>query len=471
MRSGLDGLDRGVIGPVRTLDPARPVAPGLTVHGGRVAALEPPPRGAGCRLPPGAVVVPGFEDPHLHLLAMAAARLSVDAGPAAAPDLAALGRVLAAGAAERPEVAWLRATGFDDALVAERRLPGAALLDAAAGRRPLVVHHAAGRVVLLNTAARCRLGVDGDGVLDSRDPRLAAVPPLGPAELAAGLGAVRDALLAAGVVAVTDATATNGRAEVELLDGFAATALAPLEVTVLPSARALGDLGGARPGSRLGTARLGPAAKVVVEGDEPGDLHALIAAARRDGWPVALHVTDVDGVDRALGALRAVPALPPGRRDRLEHLSLCLPEQVAQVAASGAAVVTQPAFLHARGAKYAEQLGEVERAWLYRVRSLLDAGVTVAASSDAPVVDASPLASMAAAVDRRGLAPGEAVDAATALDLVTRSAAAVSGTGGGVLRAGGPAAFVVLDADPCRVGAEEVRVLATVAARPGAPAV
>lgn len=466
MTSGLDGLDRGVIGPVRTLDPALPVAPGLTIEGGRVTALAPPPAGAGYRLPPGAVVVPGFEDPHLHLLAMAAARRSIDAGPVAAPDLAALGRVLTDGAAERPAVVWLRATGFDDALVAERRLPDAALLDAATGSRPLVLHHAAGRVVILNTAARRRLGVEGDGVLDSRDPRLAAVPPLTTAELAAGLGAVRDALLAAGVVAVTDATATNGRAEVELLDHLAATVLAPLEVTVLPSARALDDVGAAGPGARLGTARLGPAAKVVVEGDEPGDLDQLVAAAHRAGWPVALHVTDVDGLDRALGALRAAPVLPPGRRDRLEHLSLCLPEQVAQVAASGAAVVTQPAFLHARGAKYGEQLTAVERAWLYRVRSLVDAGVTVAASSDAPVVDASPLASMAAAVDRRGLAPAEAVDARTALGLVTRSAAAVSATGGGVLRAGGPAAFAVLDADPCVVGAERVSVLATVPRHP-----
>jgi predicted amidohydrolase YtcJ len=100
------------------------------------------------------------------------------------------------------------------------------------------------------------------------------------------------------------------------------------------------------------------------------------------------------------------------------------------------------------------------------VRSLVDAGVTVAASSDAPVVDASPLASMAAAVDRRGLAPAEAVDARTALGLVTRSAAAVSATGGGVLRAGGPAAFAVLDADPCVVGAERVSVLATVPRHP-----
>lgn len=429
--------------------------------GGRVVALAPPGDGTGWRLPPSAVAVPGFEDPHLHVLAMAAARLSIDAGPAVAPDLAGLARVLAAGADRQPGHGWLRAAGFDDALVAERRVPTRAELDAAVGDRPLVVHHAAGRVVLVNTEAGRRLGVGGDAaVLDARDPRLAGVPRLAPGDLATAVAAVSGDLLAAGVVAVTDATATNGRAEVELLDGLVAAGRLAPALTVLPAVAALGDLDGLGPGARLpGGARLGPAAKLVVEGDDPADLDDQVAGAHRAGWPVALHVTDVDGLHRALVALAAAPPAPAGA-DRLEHVSLCLPEQVALVAASGATVVTQPAFLTARGAKYERELGAVERAWLYRLGSLLAAGVPVAASSDAPVAPAAPLASMAAAIGHPERA--EAVDAATALALVTRAAARASGTGGGVLRVGGPAAYVVLSGDPLTEPPGELRVLATV---------
>lgn len=416
-------------------------------------------------MPTGAVVVPGFEDPHVHLLAMAAVRRSIDAGASAAPNLASLRRALTAGAAARPGAGWLRATGFDDALVTERCLPPRAVLDDAVPDRPLALHHAAGRVVVLNRAALVRLGFDAsahDGVVAAGDPRL-TVPAMSPAELAEAMRGVSDDLVAAGVVAVTDASVSNDLAEVRLLDALVADGVLAPAVRILPGARALGSLDGLGPGARLpGGAYMGPAAKIVVEGDDPDDLVELVAEAHRAGWPVAVHVTDVDGLARSLDALGGAPRLPAGRRDRFEHLSLCLPEQVAQVAASGAVVVTQPAFLRHRRAKYAEQLTSVERSWLYRVQSLLDAGVPVSASSDAPVVPASPLEAMAAAVDRGGFAPAEAVDRATSLALVTRAAADASGTGGGVLRLGDPAAATVLSGDPRVVPADEVSVLATV---------
>jgi predicted amidohydrolase YtcJ len=80
-------------------------------------------------------------------------------------------------------------------------------------------------------------------------------------------------------------------------------------------------------------------------------------------------------------------------------------------------VVTQPSFLVHRGTKYREQLSEVEQSWLYRVGSLVGRGVAVAFSSDLPVVPARPQEWIAAAVDRAGFNPDEAVDRATAESL------------------------------------------------------
>ncbi|HEY1119316.1 MAG TPA: amidohydrolase family protein, partial [Acidimicrobiales bacterium] len=148
--------------------------------------------------------------------------------------------------------------------------------------------------------------------------------------------------------------------------------------------------------------------------------------------------------------LAAAPGPPPGCRDRLEHVSLCLPEQVAAIARAGVAVVNQPSFLVHRAGKYRAELSEVEQRWLYRTASLLRAGVEVAASSDAPVVPARPLESVQAMVSRED--PAERVGVDVALDLVTRRAGAVSATGStGVLAVGGAADFVVLGADPRQV--------------------
>lgn len=454
-------------GRVRTLDPAVPCVDGLVIENGLVHALTSAP--GAWRLPPGAVVVPGFEDPHVHLLAAAAARRSIDCGAPAVPDLASLELRIATRA--RRGHGWLRGAGFDDALVAERRAPDRLLLDRAGPGRPLVIHHAAGVVAYCNSEALRTLGVDperddgtdgveraGDGSatgrVDKRSEVLAGVPVLDERDRHAALDETAYALLSAGVTAVTDATVTNDPDAIGVLAGWADGTPGP-RLSVMIGAAFLSRRSLSIPD------RVRPVyAKVVVEGDDPPDLVEIVARSRALGVPVALHVTDVDTLDRALTALAASPST--GRCDRLEHVSLCLPEQVAMISASNAIVVTQPAFVRRRSAKYAEQLTEVELDWLYRVRSLLDAGVVVAASSDAPVVSARPLESMAAAVDR-DLNPSERVDPGTALAMVTTNAAAASGTGGGSLRIGGPADFVVLSADPLEVDVADLDAIAVLA--------
>jgi predicted amidohydrolase YtcJ len=153
-------------------------------------------------------------------------------------------------------------------------------------------------------------------------------------------------------------------------------------------------------------------------------------------------------------ALRALelPRTTESAADRLEHLALCLPEQLEGVRRSGVDVVTNPGFLVSRAKKYAHELTSLEQDWLYPVRSLMRKGVHVAAASDAPVTDASPLETVQAAV-RRGedatrFASAEAVGLGAALGMVTHEAARVMDASPGLLRRGTPADFVVLAGDP-----------------------
>lgn len=434
----------------------RPPQAAMAVSGGRVVAVgsreqcrqalasRGAERVAVVRGPAGSVVVPGFVDPHLHLRAMAAVRCSVELSALA--DRAAVLRCLAAA----PGDGWLRAVGWDESL-GHGPLTRADL-DGSCPHRPVVVHHATGYRAVLSTAALRALGTDpspaDDGELPSDHPVLAAVPRLGSAELGAALRAVGEELAGAGVVAVEDATATNDGADVAALTG------AGLPVRVQAMVGAAGAAA-APPGTRV---------KVIVdEATLTAELLETIASAHRRGQPVALHVVDVGPLQVALDALSGAPPPPPGRPDRLEHVSLCLPEQIDAIARAGTSVVTQPAFLVHRSAKYRSALSSVEQRWLYRVGSLLAAGVRVAASSDAPVVPAHPLESVQAMVERDD--PAERVDVATALDLVTRGAAGASGAGGsGVLDPGHRADFAVLAADPTVVEPSElaaVPVLAT----------
>lgn len=426
-----------------------PPAPAMAVAGGRVIAVgtldacRDALAAAGVtapevlRAPEGAVVLPGFVDPHVHLLSMAAARCSVDLTPTG--DRSALLDRLA----KAPAGGWVRAVGWDDAL--GHGTLTAADLDRACPGRPVVVHHATGHLVALSTEALARLGVEdrGDGAVPGDHPALARVPRLEPAILDDALAAVGRELSAAGIVAVTDATATNGPVEVDRLVG----AGLPVRLEAMAGGHAVGQVPA---GTRI---------KLIVD-ERTGvpELADHIALAHRAGHPVALHVVDVGPLQVALDALAAAPGPPPGCRDRLEHVSLCLPEQVEAIARAGVAVVNQPSFLVHRAGKYRAELSEVEQRWLYRTASLLRAGVEVAASSDAPVVPARPLESVQAMVSRED--PAERVDVDVALDLVTRRAGAVSATGSpGVLAVGGVADFVVLAADPRQVRGEELAAI------------
>ena len=132
---------------------------------------------------------------------------------------------------------------------------------------------------------------------------------------------------------------------------------------------------------------------------------------------------------------------------------------------SGAAVVTNPLFIYESGERYARDLDRETLDGLYRARSLLNAGVLVAAGSDAPVTSAEPLTGVRAAVWRRSasgqaVSPTEGVMPAEALAMHTRRAASVSGLGDrlGSLTAGKLADIVVLDS---RVLGTQTQVAAT----------
>src|SRR3546814_9446763 len=89
-------------------------------------------------------------------------------------------------------------------------------------------------------------------------------------------------------------------------------------------------------------------------------------------------------------------------------------------------VVTQPGFLADRGDRFAAGTPAAEHGDLYRCRSLLDAGIPVALSSDAPYGPADPWQVIAAAAGRRTpdgsvLGPAETITAADALDAYLRS--------------------------------------------------
>lgn len=376
----------------------------VLVRDGRVASVTPPgpvPARTGEVLDAaGGALLPGLADHHVHLHALAAARTSVPAGRTRA-DLAA-----ALAAAVPDGHGWVRVVGNPDGEL------DAAALDALAPGLLVRVQHRSGALWTLSTPALDAVraadlpGAEraADGTLTGRlfraDDRLRErLPDRG----RPGLGAVGHELAAYGITAVTDATPDLDAASAEALTAV------PQRLTLLGV-----PLGESPPEG----AAAGPYKIVLADHDLPGPdaLAERIRAAHAAGRGVAVHTVTRESLVLLLVALEAAGRHP---RDRLEHAALVPAELVADL--RGLAVVTQPGFLADRGDDYRRDVPETEHADLYRCRSLVDGGVGLALSSDAPYGPVDPWAVIRAATTRRTpdgapLGPGEALTARAALD-------------------------------------------------------
>ena len=147
------------------------------------------------------------------------------------------------------------------------------------------------------------------------------------------------------------------------------------------------------------------------------------------------------------------------------------PPLADRAAALGMVVVSQPGFLSALGDGFAAAFGD-RCDQLYSFASWQRAGITVAGSSDAPVITPDPLIGIRDAILRRTsegrlLGPTERLPARDALALYTTRAAYAchreSETGS--LEPGKLADFTVLDKNPLEAEPGQIpgiRVLATV---------
>jgi predicted amidohydrolase YtcJ len=200
-----------------------------------------------------------------------------------------------------------------------------------------------------------------------------------------------------------------------------------------------------------------------------GELARLCAEAAARGFQLATHAECNAAIDDVLAAYAPLPRGPYPHR--IEHLVSLDAAQARRLGDAGIVGVVQPAYVAALGDEI-DAIPAPPRLRSIPLRTLLDAGVPLAGSSDAPVAPFAPLHGMQAAVTRRtdaGYAhrSAEAITPLEALRLWTTGAALAVNQAGelGVLRPGARADLVVLDADPLRTPPERlgaIRVTRTI---------
>lgn len=477
-------------GAIATMDRAQPRADAMLVHDGRIAlvgseadlrTLAPDAERVDLG---GRFVCPGFVDAHNHFSLTALAPLSVDCRTPPVRSLDDLLERIRTLAATVPPGRWLRGAGYDDAALG--RHPTRADLDAVAPDHPVVLVHWTVHRCVANTAALRATGfleaaADAPGGWAVRDAAGAltgllyerATDPVQAASLRDYADRYADRLpalfrqnallhLRHGITAVGDAYVHPALHRVYDAADLPIAALrfcgsgdglfAPPWACVAPGGEGIKiflDGGGNTTSASLASGR--PPRFLFYAQPE---LERIVAAAHGAGLAIAIHAAGDGAVSMALDAFaharRAYPNLPP--RFRIEHAITVKQRDIARLRDLDVIVVTQPAAVFHAG----DRLAGAPLAAGVRVapfRDMLDAGVTLAFSSDSPCYELPPLFQMWCAVTRRtaggALSDGQGVTVDEALHASTAAgAAALFREDDGVLRPGARPTFVVLSADP-----------------------
>jgi hypothetical protein len=198
------------------------------------------------------------------------------------------------------------------------------------------------------------------------------------------------------------------------------------------------------------------------------DLQHMATEAAQYGFPVAIHCVEQEAVAAAAKIISELPPLPEGvPPHRIEHCSECPPELVNVVQQSGAAVVTQPGFIHWNGPSYRKNVSDELQPHLYPIGPLDAAGVNVAFGSDAPVINPNPWPAIYSAVTRKDR-EGEhfpksggqvGIRAEWTIRMHTLSGAQSEGTqtDKGSITTGKLADLILVDANPLTVDSEALK--------------
>ncbi len=486
---------------VITMNPAQPAAGLVAVRGNKIMLIGDNDqlgevRGAktkviDCR---GKTVVPGFNDAHCHIFALIRKLASIDLSPPAVRSIADIKAAVRKRAQSIPPGNWVTGTDYNEFYLAEKRHPSRRDLDEAAPEHPVVLAHRSLHACVLNSLALAMAGITRETPeppgaviereLDSGEPsgllfemvgyiRGQVLPPLSDEELAEGIALASKHYLSMGITSLQEASANNDYARWQALQGFKDSGELKSRVSMMSGFDALPQFQERGLAFGSGDERLRLGGVKIVLNETAGKLqppqeklNRQALDAHRAGFQLAIHCVEPGTVAAAITALEYIAGESSvvGRRHRLEHVSECPPELLERLKHIKAMVVTQPPFIYYSGERYLATLPPERQRWLYRIKSFLDAGLVVAASSDAPVVPDNPLVGIYAAVTRRAesgqeVLPQEAVSPQQALAMYTTGAAYTSFEEDikGAISPGKLADMVILSADPLKSPPELIK--------------
>jgi len=447
-----------IVGPVLTLDSARPRATGLVIKHGRItqvtdeagARAEIGPNTRVIEVPPTGVAMPGIIDSHAHLRGVGQALRQLDLRGVTSPADAA-SRVAKA-CETMAEDSWVLGRGWSQELWEDKTFPNHQTLDAVCGGRPCALKRVDGHAMWVSSKTLALAGItsktksppggeilkDADGkltgvLIDRAMTLVEKVMPRDddPAEIGKDLLAAQAEAFRLGITTFVDAG--SGRGVLLRMTELTQSELLKLRVYAMVSVRNEADLQAVMAGPPLkglyndrlsirsiklyadgalgsrGAWMLEPYADRAGHSGlkilEPAFIEKVATAALKRGYQVCTHAIGDRGCRETLDAYeRAIAAAKvkgSDHRFRIEHAQILSKEDIPRFKELRVIPSMQGCHCTSDGPWVPDRVGQ-ERASIgaYAWRSLIDSGVIIPNGTDAPVESLSPWPNLFSTITR-----------------------------------------------------------------------
>lgn len=443
-------------GQVVTVDADNQVAQAVAVQGNRIVAVgtnEEVKRWVTKATQvidlQGKSLLPGFIDAHLHISIYGTNKLGVDCKARGIRSVRDLLEALQEQARQTPPGEWVRASGFDENRMAEKRYPTLAELDQVTTAHPVFVMRTCAHHSVVNSLAMARAGYDRDTpdpqggridrdadgnltgfLVETAHMKMFETAGFSEEEFRLGLRLASEDFVAQGITSIHDAGgygAANFRAMQKAVQSGDVKVRIYAIICALNQSEAFVRRmidAGVVTGTGDHRFRIGPA-KVFTDGasiaptmamrepfegraDDRGilyyeqdELNTILGEAHAKGYQITAHAQGDRAIEMLLNCFEAALAAHPrtNHRHRIEHAGVSAPDLVQRMARLGVVPIPNPAFLYDHGDSYVRHIGE-RVGHMFPVRDLMDHGIVAAGASDAPVTDFNPLVGIHAAVNR-----------------------------------------------------------------------
>lgn len=442
----------------------------------------------------GKTLLPGFIDPHCHLYAFGEKLVSLDLSPQNnIHSISDIKAKIKGSASKCPSGTWIRGKGYNEFYLAENRHPTKNDLDEAAPHHPVKLTHRSGHAHVLNSMAMDLAGIamhtpeppggiierdihtgEPDGLLYEMGDFLSDhIPPLNSRELDRGIISANRELISQGITTIQDASYSNTIERMNQISSWYQSGLIRPETNVMLGAKSFDEYIRSTSETRPVMNQFKPKGIKIIIDETSGTLHPcqselneMVLSIHRAGFQAAIHAIEETAVESASIAIaHALQKLPKkNHRHRIEHCSVCPAPLANRLSMLGIIVVTQPLFIYYNGDRYLKTVPENQRNHLYPIARLIKSGVSVAASSDTPIVPGNPITGIYSAITRKTdtgnvVLPEEKISTDQALRMHTIHAAHAifEEKSKGSITPGKQADMVLLNADIASLSKEEIK--------------